>query len=130
MSLNDLRNYSSFVLRIGISLVFLWFGINQVLFSKDWVGWLPSFALNMGIKDVTLILINGVFEIIFGLLLLIGLFTRFSSLILVIHLLGIIFSLGYNDVAVRDFGLMIATLSIFFNGGDRFSLDFKLRNKN
>ncbi|MEK6856700.1 MAG: hypothetical protein AABX49_01665, partial [Nanoarchaeota archaeon] len=66
------------------------------------------------------------FEVVFGLLLLIGLFTKIVSLILALHLLVISFSLGYNDIAVRDFILSLATFSIFLNGKDKLCLDKKL----
>ena len=72
-------------------------------------------------------LINGIFETIFGFLLLIGLYTRTSSLFLAIHLLTITISLGYNDIAIRDLGLTIATFAIFIHGKDKWCLDNKIK---
>ncbi len=119
------QKYAPVLLRISLALVFLWFGINQILFPQDFIGYLPDFVFQpqqgmMGMMNAmvsylpqqaySLLLINGSIEIILGiLLLLIGLFTRFASLILAFHLLIIAFSLGYNDVAIRDFGLALAT---------------------
>ena len=120
-----MKQYQPLVLRIGISLVFLWFGINQLINPDYFISYIPDWAAEF----TYLIVLNGIFEIVFGLLLLIGLFTKFSSAILTIHLMTITMSLGYNDVAVRDFGLMIATMVIFMNGADEWTLDDKLHRK-
>jgi uncharacterized membrane protein YphA (DoxX/SURF4 family) len=118
--------YASVVVRIGISLVFLWFGLNQLFNSSSFLGWLPQWAYNFQIKPLTLILLNGLFETSLAILLLLGLFTRASALLLSLHLLPIIFGVGYNDIGVRDFGLLVATFSIFLHGPDIWSLDRKI----
>ena len=123
------KRYTPAILRWGISLVFLWFGFNQLTDASVWTIFLPSFASSLPFSLETLIMINGTFEIIFGILLIIGLFTRIVAFILAIHLAGISYTLGFNAIGIRDFGLTIATLSIALNGPDRFSLDAKLKNK-
>lgn len=125
MNIKKFSNYSPNILRIGISLVFLWFGINQVLDPSYFTNYLPDFILNFS-NPVNFVIFNGIFEVIFGILLLLGLFTRLVSIILTLHLLGIIFSLGYNEISVRDFGLMISSFVIFLNGKDSWCLDRKL----
>ena len=40
-------------------------------------------------------------------------------------LIGIIIGLGYNNIAVRDFGLMLITFAIFLGGKDKWCLDYK-----
>src|SRR3989338_4294481 len=64
---------------------------------------------------------------LFFLFLVLGVFTRFSALVLGLHLFGIAFSLGYNDIAVRDFSLALATMAVVFYGSDRLCYDKKLR---
>jgi len=122
------RKFAPIVLRISISLVFLWFGLTQIFNREALAGYLPQLAYSLPIEPFTLILFNGLFETVFGLLLLIGLFTRVSSFLLGLHLLGITFSLGYNDVAIRDLGLALATLSIFLHGADKWCLDSKIKS--
>ena len=119
-----LMEYSRILTRIAISIVFLWFGINQVINPDYFMGYLPSFILLSNYAK-TFIYLNGIFEIIFGILLTIGLFTRTAALLLTIHLFGIIIGLGYNDIAVRDFGLMLVTFAIFLGGKDKWCLDWK-----
>jgi len=128
--------YSSALVRIALSLVFLWFGINQVFDSNSFLGYLPQFALKtvqmmhssmtfIPQSAILLIQLNGIFEVIFGILLLAGLFTRIASLLLSAHLFIIMLSLSYNDVAVRDFGLMLCAFSIFLQGPDEWCIDRK-----
>lgn len=126
MDIENLKKYSPIAVRIGISLVFLWFGISQLIDNSAFTGWVPSFISNI-ISASRVVLFNGIFETIFGLLLLLGLFTRLSSLLLALHLIGIVFSVGYNEIGVRDFGLFMAALAIFLNGKDDWCLDNRFR---
>lgn len=139
------KEYAPIILRIGLSIVFLWFGISQLINPESFIGYVPEFlydhpndmnhehplqlAHNLPLTSHMIIMGNGAFETIFGLLLLLGMFTRISALLLAIHLLIITIGLGYNDIAVRDFGLVIATISIFLNGEDKFLLDKKMKRK-
>ncbi|MBX4212179.1 DoxX family protein [Candidatus Pacearchaeota archaeon] len=116
------KKYAPIILRIGISLVFLWFGSQQILHASDWVTWLPSFINSLPMQPTTFVLFNGTFEVILGVLLILGIFTRVAAALLAIHLLGIAFSIGYNDVAIRDFGLFMACVAIFFYGPDDWCL--------
>ncbi len=117
-----LKQYAPCMVRISVSLVFLWFGLNQIFDAESFLGYLPEFATKLPLQPMIVILGNGIFETIFGLLLILGLLTRLSALLLGLHLIGIIVSLGYNEIAVRDFGLMMATLSICLYGNDKLCL--------
>lgn len=140
----NLSVYAPAVLRIGLSLIFLWFGLNQLFLPEMFVGYVPQqvampmhqfmqshhMMLVYSIEQASLRLIslNGIFEILFGVFLMLGIFTRVSALVLVVHLLGIASSLGYNDVMIRDLGLSIALVAVFLNGPDQWTLDkWKLR---
>ena len=69
-----------------------------------------------------IIVVNGIFETVIGLMLLAGVFVRFSAALLALHLLGIMVTLGYNDVMIRDFGIFIALISTVLHGEDNLSL--------
>ncbi|MBX4196667.1 DoxX family protein [Candidatus Pacearchaeota archaeon] len=116
------KKYAPIILRVGISLVFLWFGSQQLLHASDWTTYLPGWVNSLPLQPTTFVLANGIFEIIFGLMLILGLFTRFTAALLAIHMLGIVSSIGYNDVAIRDFGLFMACVAIFFYGPDEWCL--------
>src|SRR3989344_5127717 len=118
------KKYSPLVLRTAIAIVFLWFGFSQLKNPDSWVRMMPMYIqsiIPLSVRD--LIYLNGTFEIVFATLLLLGLYTRFVSFLLSLHLLHIITILGYGAVAARDFSLAIATFVIFLNGADEFCLD-------
>ena len=141
VELKKYQKYAPLVLRIGLSLVFLWFGISQLVNPESFLGYVPSWMYphdgtmmhehpfqmlhSLPLTPHIIIMGNGVFETIFGVLLLLGLFTRIAALLLALHLLGIMAGLGYNDIAVRDFGLIMATVAVFLHGDDEWCLGKK-----
>jgi uncharacterized membrane protein YphA (DoxX/SURF4 family) len=62
-----------------------------------------------------------------GLLLLVGVCTRWVALILAIHIFGIAFVVGGfgSPTGVRDIGLAVSLLSIFFTGAGALSVDHR-----
>lgn len=101
------------LLRLGLAGVFLWFGFSQLLDSLSWVGVVPEIAVNiLHIPPAMIVMVNGIFEIILGALLAMGFFVRIIPFIFAIHLIPIAISFGLTATAVRDFGLIIACLSL------------------
>ncbi len=130
MKLDKYEEYAPLVLRIGISIVFLWFGFSQFKSPGSWTGMVPDYAVSLShMSAKTLVNINGVIEIVLATLLLLGLYTRLASLLLTLHLLHITTILGYGAIAARDLALAIATFSIFLRGADEFCLDKIRKNK-
>ncbi|MBI2207935.1 DoxX family protein [Candidatus Woesearchaeota archaeon] len=136
------KQYSVTIIRIGLAFVLLWFGLNQLVNPESFLGYIPQwlyphdammqhehamqFMHNIPVPSVHVVLMgNGIFETAAGILLLIGLFTRVVAFIAALHLLVIAFSLGYNDIAVRDIGLSLMAASLVFSGGGHLSLDNK-----
>ncbi|MEK7176756.1 MAG: DoxX family protein [Patescibacteria group bacterium] len=115
--------YASRVLRIGTALVFIWFGFEQLTNVNEWTGWLPSYTSGFPISATTLVYINGAFETIFGLLLLVGLYTKLSASLLALHMAHIISVVGYGEIGVRDFAIFVAVLSVALSSSHDFSLD-------
>ncbi len=126
MNTEKLKEYAPAVARIGLSLVFLWFGINQLINPALFEGYVPAF---LGTIAHAVVLGNGIAEVILGLLLFAGLFTRIVALLLAIHLAAITISLGFGEIAVRDFGLFCATLAVALWGEDTFSLRQLMKKK-
>lgn len=125
-----MSKYSSHVVRIGLALVMLWFGSQQLLDATPWTSFLPEWVGSLPLSEIAFVHINGIFEVIAGTMLLCGLYTRIVSALLGLHLFGIVISLGMNATAVRDFGLVVGLASIFLTGPDSWSLDTKLDSKN
>ncbi len=114
-----LRLYAPAVVRYGMSLVILWFGTQQIMHPGDWITYVPqSIATITHLSMIAIVKYNGIFETVFGILLLIGWQTRWIALILALHLFDIMYTVGYGEIAVRDFGLAVATFSIFMYGSD------------
>ena len=122
---NRYAPYAPLVARVALALVFLWFGLNQIFDPDSFLGYLPPWTSSLPFSDTTFLLLNGIFEILCGGLLLVGFCTRAASALLALHLLGIADNLGYNDIMIRDFGLTLVLVSIFLNGPDRWCLDSK-----
>lgn len=120
------KNFGISIVRIGLSLVYLWFGSSQVLHPAEWAITVPNYATKiLPVSAEAFVLGNGIFEIVFGLLLLIGIYSRFVSGILALHTLHIVTIVGYNAIGVRDFGLAISMIGVFLASPDAWTLDYK-----
>ena len=118
-----LDTYALPLLRAGLVVLFLWFGLSQVTTPGDWLAWVPEWTSAFGVSASTIVLLNGAFEVILGALLAVGFYTRIAALLLSIHLLFIAYEVGYNDVGVRDFVLAVATLSLALFEPDQYTID-------
>lgn len=108
------------VLRLGLSAVFLWFGFSQLLDGLSWVVWVPDWAVQLlHIPPAMIVLANGLFEVVAGALLALGLFVRPVSILLSIHLVIVVFDIGLTAIGVRDFGLMCAVIALAFIAGKK-----------
>lgn len=117
-------SYGITIIRIGIAGVLLWFGVQQLLHSADWVGYVPTYATSLsGISAQTIVLANGSAEIAFGLMILFGVFTRIAAFLMAVHLALIAFSLGNTPVGIRDWGLAAAAFGLVFTGAGALGLD-------
>ena len=122
--MNNLKKIAPTFLRIGIALVFLWFGWSQIHDAKQWIGFVPQWVSDMSsLSLLTIVFLNGVFEIIFGSALLLGFKTRIVGFLLALHMLDISFIVGLNATGVRDFGLTFAAITVWMNGMDAWTLD-------
>ena len=124
MNKEKMREIAPAVVRIGVAVVILWFGAQQLMNASAWTGLIPAWATRIsGLGAATLVMLNGTSEMIIGTLLLLGIFTRLAGLLSSLHLLLITFIVGYNAVGVRDFGLAMAAISTFLYGADAWCLD-------
>ncbi|SRR5258708_6949419 len=122
--MNKYKKFAPVVLRYGLAFVFLWFGGSQLRDQAMWTSYIPDWATNLSGQSVsTLVLINGLFEIIASVFLLMGFKVRIMASLLFLHLLTIVFELGFTSIGVRDIGLSVAALSVALHGGDMYSYD-------
>ena len=112
------ENLGIYILRLGLAIVFLYFGISQILDQSRWIYLVPERFFNFYINEVLrskLVFVNGIFDIVIAFSLLSGLFIKIFSILGFIHLISItIFSLGFTPSGIRDLGLAFAILALFF----------------
>lgn len=109
--LTFLRSHSADILRVGLAFAFLWFGWSGVSNTQMWVGLVPEWTEIIASAE-TLVLLHGVFEIVFGLLLFAGIWTGPVAFILFLNLLHTITLLSWGPIMVRDISLALALLSV------------------
>jgi uncharacterized membrane protein YphA (DoxX/SURF4 family) len=118
-----MKHSNKIILRLGMAFVFFWFGVTQINNPGQWVSYLPQWTMSLPIPQLNFVLLNGWFEVMGASLLLVGIYTRITALLLALHLFGIALSVGFDAVGVRDLGLAFATLSLATQGAGHLSLD-------
>lgn len=128
--LSSLPKYAPIVLRLGLTAVYVWFGVSQLVNAGAWTGLVPSWAISLsGMQASTIVHLNGIFEVLAALLLACGVYVRWIALILALHLFIITSHLGLSAIGVRDFGLSFATLALALFGDDEYCLTSKTEEK-
>jgi len=120
---STLQKIAPIILRVGLGIVMVWFGWQQLGNAAQWTSFLPTWAGALPISSIALVHLNGWFEVTFGLMLIVGFYTQFVALLLGLHLFGITFTVGLDAIGMRDFGLSMATISLACLGGGAWSLD-------
>ena len=123
------KDFPIAILRWGLALVFFYFGFSQIINPSAWTSFVPVFLTNLFLSANNIVILNAIAELTLGVFLATGVYTRFSSLILSLHLFFISISMGFTPTAIRDFGLAIATLVIFLNGPDKYTIDWNVKNR-
>lgn len=104
------------ILRLGFTVAPIVAGLDKFLhLLTDWDKYLaPVVSNTLGIQPRTFMSIVGVIEIIAGVV--VAVKPRFGGYLVAAWLFGIIVDLillgGYLDVALRDFGLLLAALAL------------------
>jgi uncharacterized membrane protein YphA (DoxX/SURF4 family) len=111
------------VLRLVFAFVFFYFGFAQLGNASMWISYLPDWVGNLPISTTKFVLLNGWFEIVSAVLLVLGAYVRPVALLLSIHLFAIAMSIGIDPTGVRDLGLAGATFAISLLGAGPFSVD-------
>ena len=124
-----LKMFAPTVLRVGMVGIVIWFGSQELLHPLMWQGYIPESVVTMSHLNANILVhINGIFEVIFGLALLLGIQTRFVAFLLTIHMFDIAYVVGYSPMGMRDLGLSIALLSVFMQGPSPLSVDMFKKN--
>ena len=110
---------SHLVLRLSLAIVFLWFGIDKFFNPAYWLNaWIPDFVINLAtvfyVSANTIIYGIGVIELLVGISLVSNMFVDFFALIAVAFLIIISLFHGFNEVLIRDVGIIGGLLALIF----------------
>jgi uncharacterized membrane protein YphA (DoxX/SURF4 family) len=118
--------FAPIILRLGLSGVFIWFGLSQIFDPNAWTSYIPDIAIHVtGISAFTLVLFNGIFEVSMAILLVFGIWVRPVAALLFLHMCGIVVTVGLDSIGVRDIAIAAGLLSITFYGKDIISWHYK-----
>ena len=130
--LEKLRPLALLLLRCGLALVFVYHGYPK-LFGKTAV-FVSAFA-RLGLP-ASFVYIAGAIEVFGGLMLMLGLYTPVTALLLVLDMAAAMWKYNFNEgiYAVREYELPLvlglAALALATTGAGPFSLDYLIyRNK-
>lgn len=104
------------ILRIGFVVLPLWMGIDKFVNGlTDWPAYLAPWIVDLlPFSAQTAMYVVGVIEIVAGIA--VAIKPRYASYVVALWLAGIIVNLltysGFYDVALRDFGLLVAALAL------------------
>lgn len=116
------NKFTFLIIRISLGIVFLVFGIGK--FKNDiWAETIKTMDFFLRLPwDVNIsVVLIGVTEILTGIALIVGLFTRFFATLATAQLIGILILLKFQET--RDIGLLGMAIYIAIADNDSFGVD-------
>lgn len=102
------------VLRFGLGVTFLVIGYLIWQDPAGWGGFIQPWAQAYLLRSVEETMrATAVVDMVLGAMLVLGIKTWLASLVAALHLLIVLITVGFNDITVRDFGLMMASFAVF-----------------
>ena len=132
--LEGYEEYSSLFLRMGVGIVFLFFGMGK-LAGREGVGWVKTQMTFIPAASAdTFITVLGAVEVISGIFLIIGLFTRYVGALVALMMAGTVIlfinapqpGIGF---IVKDFAILGAGISLALTGSGVYSVDGKRKKE-
>ncbi len=108
------------VLRIGLAAVFIYAGIHMFFDPQSWIGFVPDWVDKILDRQTFLHIHSGI-ELLLGILLLLGVFLPFVSLVVFFDIVAILLFYGIDDITFRDFGLAMMALALFLAATKKFN---------
>ncbi len=105
------------VLLCGLAFIFLSFGVDKFVHPLLWIGWIPTWMDGLwGMTSSQWLQIIGASEALIGAALLfpVRLVRQIATIVAALHLVTILTQVGWNDIAVRDIGLLAMTVALWF----------------
>ncbi len=109
------RSLTSFLLRTGLAVIFLYASISSFKNPQDWVGYLPSF-LRHSDSATNLLHVFSAYEFLLAAWLLSGRYVKYAAALCAATLAGIVVSnFSLFAITFRDIALIFAALALFFS---------------
>jgi uncharacterized membrane protein YphA (DoxX/SURF4 family) len=116
---------SHLFLRLSLAGVFLWFGLDKFFDPGYWLNaWVPASVVHIAalfhISGNLLVYAFGVLELLIGISLASNMFVELFALLGAVFLITISFFYGFNEIVVRDIGLIGGLFALSFWPNQRF----------
>lgn len=108
---------SKWLLIAALSFVFGYFGIDKFVHPEFWLGWIPLWMEGlMGLSRNAWLVVIGLSEALMAVLLIIPVrkVQKIGAILIALHLVAILTQVGWNDIGIRDLGLLLADLALIF----------------
>lgn len=107
-------------MRLSLAFVFGWFGISEILNPVYFSGYIPPFAKTLPFFNLNLFIqTHGVILALLSICLIFKFHLRLTGILNILMLMQIIGGLllisGFNEIVVRDIGLLGLAISIWLN---------------
>ncbi|KKP41314.1 MAG: hypothetical protein UR31_C0035G0004 [Parcubacteria group bacterium GW2011_GWA2_33_14] len=113
------------ILRVGMSITFIWIGILILKDPQAWGGYVQPWVVKMLPVSVEQALLStAILDILIGILFLIDWFSWVAGIVATLHLAVVLTVSGITDITVRDIGLLAATIVIMLE-----DLPLHIKNK-
>ena len=106
------------VMRLSLTFVFAWFGINEIIDPRYWSGYVPEMAREfLPIPILPLVQGHGAALTFLAICFLFRFKLRYTGILAMLVLLSIIVGLlqtnGFDEIVVRDIGILGLALSVW-----------------
>ncbi len=122
------EKYAPLIIRTGLGVVFFLFGIDKFIHPMNWAGYIPPWMPMLFSKEMFIFLL-GIVETAIGTGVFFGIFTRFFAGIAALMLLPIMYSLGFNELSIRDFALFCMALAMFLRRSTPYAIENRWKRK-
>lgn len=109
-----MKKSSFHILRVGLGTTFLWIGILILKDPQGWGGFVLPWAYSLLPFSLEKTMLGiAVFDIIAGLMMIVGYRTGWAAFLGALHLAVVLTVSGINTVTVRNIGLLAAALAVW-----------------
>ena len=106
---------AKYLLLATFIFVFGLFGVDKMLNPAIWIGWIPPWMDGLlNIQDDLWLIFIGIAEMFFAAMLLIPhrRTQQIGTVLIALHLAFVLTQVGWNDIGVRDIGLLGGSLAL------------------